>query len=66
MNITINGTPRHIPSAVNLSDLVATFCKQSKNVITELNGAIVPSHQWLQTPIKDGDALELVAFVGGG
>ena len=66
MNIMINGTIRNVPAAKNLSDLVATFCKQSSHVITELNGVIVPSHQWPQTPIKDGDALELVAFVGGG
>jgi sulfur carrier protein len=55
-----------LTSAQNLSDIVSAFCKQSKHVITELNGTIVPSAQWAQTSIKEGDALELVTFVGGG
>jgi sulfur carrier protein len=66
MNIILNGTPQQLTSAQNLSDIVSAFCKQSKHVITELNGTIVPSDQWAQTSIKEGDALELVTFVGGG
>jgi thiamine biosynthesis protein ThiS len=66
MNVTINGTPQQLTPPKNLSDIVSTFCKGSKNVITELNGTIVPPDQWLQTSLKDGDTLELVAFVGGG
>ena len=66
MNLTINGTLRQVAAEQNLSDLVNTFCKQSQNVLTELNGVIVPRPQWSQTLLKDGDSLELVAFVGGG
>ena len=66
MNIIINGTTQQVPSSKNLSEIVSAFCKQSKHVITELNGTIVPSDQWVQTNLQDGDALELVAFVGGG
>lgn len=66
MHIIVNSTPQHIPAEQNLSDLVNTFCKQSKHVITELNGVIVPCDLRSGTPIKDGDILELVAFVGGG
>ena len=66
MNITINGKPHPLTSTKNLSDIVNTFCKQSKHVITELNGTIVPSDQWVKTNLQDGDALELVTFVGGG
>jgi len=66
MNITINGTSKELASAKNLSDIVNAFCKQSKHVITELNGTIVPRGQWAQTSLQEGDALELVTFVGGG
>jgi thiamine biosynthesis protein ThiS len=66
MNITINGKSQELTSAKNLSDIVSSFCKQSKHVITELNGTIVPSDQWGKTNLQDGDALELVTFVGGG
>ena len=66
MNIIINGKSQQLTSTKNLSDLVGTFCKQSKHVITELNGTIVPSEQWVKTNLQDGDTLELVTFVGGG
>jgi sulfur carrier protein len=66
MNIIINGKSQQLASAKNLSDIVSSFCKQPKHVITELNGTIVPSDQWPQTSLQDGDALELVTFVGGG
>jgi thiamine biosynthesis protein ThiS len=66
MNIIINGTSRQLSSAKNLSEIVGTFCKQPKHVITELNGNIVPPDQRAQTNLQDGDALEIVTFVGGG
>jgi sulfur carrier protein len=66
MNIIINGASQQLTSAKNLSDIVSSFCKHSKHVITELNGSIIPPDQWAQTSLKDGDALELVTFVGGG
>ncbi len=66
MNITINGTSQQLDTAKNLSEIVAGFCKQPKHVITELNGNIIPSEKWPQTTLKNGDALELVTFVGGG
>jgi len=66
MNITINGISRQLASAQKLSDIVSSFCKQPKHVITELNGTIVPSDQWPQTNLQEGDTLELVTFVGGG
>ena len=65
MNITLNGKSQQLTSK-NLADIVSTFCKQSKHVITELNGTIVPSEKWPQTNLQDGDTLELVTFVGGG
>lgn len=66
MNIIINGTSKQITKAQNLSEIVSSYCKQPKHVITELNGTIVPCDQWALTDLQDGDALELVTFVGGG
>jgi sulfur carrier protein len=66
MNIVINGHPQQLTSGKILSDIVASYGKPSRHIIAELNGAIVPFDQWAQTSLKDGDALELVTFVGGG
>ena len=66
MNITINGTSKHLPTAKTLTDVVGLFCKQPKHVITEVNGTIVPCDKWTNTALKEGDTVELVSFVGGG
>ena len=66
MKVTINGTSKELNNNPQLADLVAQFCKESKHIITEVNGTIIPSSNWNNTSIKDGDTIELVAFVGGG
>jgi len=66
MDIIINGTTQQLTPAKSLSEIVSSFCKQPKHVITELNGTIIPADQWANTSLKDGDSLELVTFVGGG
>jgi thiamine biosynthesis protein ThiS len=66
MNIIINGAAQQLASDKSLTDIVSSYCKQSKHVITELNGSIVPPDLWAQTKLQDGDTLELVTFVGGG
>lgn len=66
MKVTINGTVKEFTGNSLLSDLVTQFCKESKHIITEVNGQIIPSNHWTNTSIKDGDTIELVAFVGGG
>ena len=66
MNIILNGKSQELTSALNLSDIVSSFCKNPKHVIAELNGKIIPPDQWPKTNPQDGDALELVSFVGGG
>lgn len=66
MKITINGTPKELTGTSHLSDIVAQFCKHPKNIITEVNGTIIAIDSRHNTPIQEGDTIELVAFVGGG
>ena len=69
MKITINGQTKELPAANNLQDVISRFCKDersSNRIISEVNGHIVKSNQRQATPIKDGDTIELVSFVGGG
>ena len=65
MNLTINGDPQ-VSSAETLGALVETLGMKPDRVAIELNREIVPRDQWLQTPLHDGDRLEIVHFVGGG
>ena len=65
MNLTINGETQAVP-AETLSALVEQLGMKPDRVAIELNREIVPREQWPQTPLRDGDRLEIVHFVGGG
>lgn len=65
MNLTINGEVKAF-SVETLSGLVEQLGMKPDRVAIELNRAIVPRDQWSQTPLRDGDRLEIVHFVGGG
>jgi thiamine biosynthesis protein ThiS len=65
MNLTINGE-NQISSAETLGALVERLGMKPDRVAIELNREIVPRDQWPQTPLHDGDQLEIVHFVGGG
>jgi len=66
MNLTINGENRSLAPVETLHALVQQLGMKSDRVAIELNFEIVPREQWAQTPLKDGDQLEIVHFVGGG
>ena len=66
MKIIINGQTKELTSAANLKDVIAQFGKESGRIISEVNGNIIKSSQWQDTPVKDGDTIELVTLVGGG
>jgi sulfur carrier protein len=71
MKVHINGEERAFsepapPARFTLSGLVEALEMKSDCVAVELNREIVPRDRWPQTPLKDGDRLEIVHFVGGG
>ena len=66
MKIILNGQKKDITQSTNLKNLIELFCKNTNHVIAELNGTIVKNHEWQAKVLKEGDALELVNFVGGG
>jgi thiamine biosynthesis protein ThiS len=64
-NLIINGETQ-VSSAETLGALVEGLGMKPDRVAIELNREIVPREQWPQTPLRDGDQLEIVHFVGGG
>ena len=65
MELIINGDKRSI-TAKNVSQLIEQLGMKADRVAIELNREIVSRDRWPQTPLKDGDQLEIVHFVGGG
>ena len=69
MKLQINGEERDFTSApipFTLAALVELLGMKPDRVAVELNRDIVPRDRWLETPLNDGDRLEVVHFVGGG
>jgi thiamine biosynthesis protein ThiS len=66
MRLQINGETQEIPSELNVTGLVEHLDLRPERVAIELNKQIVKRSLWKETPLKEGDALEIVHFVGGG
>lgn len=66
MKIILNGTNYIFTAGHSVRDLIQTVCQKPQHVIAEINAVVVKSDLWSTTPVKDGDVIELVSFVGGG
>jgi thiamine biosynthesis protein ThiS len=66
MRLTINGDDREFSSASTLAELLHHLEMKPDRVAVELNRELVPRDRWPATPLRDGDRLEIVHFVGGG
>jgi thiamine biosynthesis protein ThiS len=66
IEIMINGEPRVVPGPTTVADLLRHLGLDPRTVVVELNRKIVRRPQLGDTPLAEGDAVELVHFVGGG
>lgn len=66
LEIMVNGEPRRLPSPATASDLLRHLGLDPRTVVVEVNRQIVRRPQLGDTQLSDGDAVELVHFVGGG
>ncbi len=69
MKLHLNGEERDFGSPTlpfTLAALVEALGMKADRVAVELNRDIVPRDSWAHTPLKEGDRLEVVHFVGGG
>ena len=66
MRLTINGETRELPPVETLAELIATLELDTRKVAVERNLEIVPRSLHADTPVADGDRIEIVHFIGGG
>lgn len=62
----VNGQPLTVPAPATMAQLVDRLGYAGKRIAVELNGEIVPRSRYGETPLADGDRLEIVVAVGGG
>ena len=66
MQLTVNGTPHAFDQSLSILQLLEYLNLTGKRLAVERNGEIVPRSRFAETPLADGDKLEIVVAVGGG
>ena len=66
MKIKINGEEKELADGLNLRALLEELQIRPARVVVEHNRNIVSRDLYGATMLLDGDALEIVHFVGGG
>ena len=65
ISVILNGETRQVREG-SVADLVASLGLDVKKVAVERNRVIVPRSTLADVALAEGDALEIVHFVGGG
>jgi len=66
LTVTVNGDTRQVPAPLTLAGLLEHLGLDPRTVVVEQNRAIVRRPALAETPVAEGDVIELVHFVGGG
>lgn len=66
ITITLNGAEMEVDAGQTLGQLVDARGLERRMIAIEYNGEIIPRLDYDDTPINEGDVLEVVHMVGGG
>ena len=66
ITIAVNGEAREIPAGSTISDLLRALALDSARLAVEHNRRVVPRAEHAAAQLNQGDAVEIVTFVGGG
>jgi thiamine biosynthesis protein ThiS len=66
IDLVVNGQSRSIRAGATVADLIRELGLNSQLVAVELNRQLVRKATFSEHPLRDGDRVEIVEFVGGG
>jgi thiamine biosynthesis protein ThiS len=66
IHIVVNGQPKQVSRGLDVAGLLRELEIDPQKVAVELNREIVRKKDWAATPVREGAAVEVVWFVGGG
>ena len=66
MRLTINGEVKEVAEVSTLGALIEALGLDLRKVAVERNLEIVPRTLHAETPVAEGDRIEIVHFIGGG
>jgi sulfur carrier protein len=65
MRVTVNGEPREITSA-RVDSLLSELEYEGTHFAIAVNYDVLPRSRWAQTPLKNGDEIEIITPRQGG
>lgn len=66
MRLELNGEDKDVADGATVATLVAGLGLGQERVAVEVNRKLVKRATWAETPLAEGDVVEIVHFVGGG
>ena len=66
MTITLNGDPFDLSGPLTVTELLASLDLDARRVAVEYNLVVLKRAAFDATLVNEGDAIEIVNFVGGG
>ncbi len=66
ITVRINGKDSTLEEGTSVAAFLASRNLQPVSLAVELNRSIVPKSRYAEVTLAEGDALEIVSFVGGG
>ncbi len=66
MRIMVNGQPKDYPEPLTVGELLQALGIDPRTVVVERNLEILDRPVMDGKAIRDGDAIEIIRFVGGG
>jgi sulfur carrier protein len=66
--LKINGSEKQFPSGIprTLAELLEQLNINQATVVAEIDGNIIEQNNFAQTPLSNGQNIELIRFMGGG
>jgi sulfur carrier protein len=66
MQLIVNGEAREVIGPAEVAEYLAQLNLRSQMVVVEKNGEILPRDRYGDTPLQEGDVLEIVQMMAGG
>lgn len=66
IGIQLNGEPRRVSAGTTIAGMLGELGLDPRKVAVERNREVVPRGTFDEVQVSEGDAYEIVHFVGGG
>lgn len=66
MKLQVNGQEQELPDGITVAQLLVLLAVTAPRVAVEVNAQVVVRARHESTPLRAGDQVEIVTFVGGG